>query len=60
MSEAAGRMAPNLSLGVIGNCAFTRWSTSAVPLWWNFPQTYSMVGIINGATRLSRRRETVL
>jgi GH15 family glucan-1,4-alpha-glucosidase len=23
-------------------------------LWGNFPQTYSMVGIINAATRLSR------
>lgn len=29
-------------------------------LWGNFPQTYSMVGIINCATRLSRRWETVL
>ncbi len=29
-------------------------------LWGNFPQTYSMAGIINGATRLSRRWETVL
>jgi GH15 family glucan-1,4-alpha-glucosidase len=29
-------------------------------MWGNFPQTYSMVGIINGATRLSRRWETVL
>ncbi|HEV3239182.1 MAG TPA: glycoside hydrolase family 15 protein [Casimicrobiaceae bacterium] len=29
-------------------------------LWGNFPQTYSMVGIINGATRLTRRWETVL
>ena len=29
-------------------------------LWGNFPQTYSMVGIINGAMRLSRRWETVL
>ena len=29
-------------------------------LWGNFPQTYTMVGIINGATRLSRRWETVL
>jgi GH15 family glucan-1,4-alpha-glucosidase len=28
--------------------------------WGNFPQTYSMVGIINGATRLSRRWDTVL
>lgn len=26
--------------------------------WGNFPQTYSMVGIINGAVRLSRRWET--
>jgi GH15 family glucan-1,4-alpha-glucosidase len=29
-------------------------------LWGNFPQTYSMVGIINGATRLSRRWDSVL
>jgi GH15 family glucan-1,4-alpha-glucosidase len=29
-------------------------------LWGNFPQTYSMAGIINGATRLSRRWDTVL
>lgn len=29
-------------------------------LWGNFPQTYSMVGIINGAMRLSRPWETVL
>ena len=29
-------------------------------LWGNFPQTYSMVGIINGATRLSQRWDTVL
>ena len=28
-------------------------------LWGNFQQTYSMVGIINGATRLSGRWETV-
>jgi GH15 family glucan-1,4-alpha-glucosidase len=28
--------------------------------WGNFPQTYSMVGVINGAIRLSRRWETVL
>lgn len=27
-------------------------------MWGNFPQTYSMVGIINGATRLSRPWET--
>jgi GH15 family glucan-1,4-alpha-glucosidase len=27
-------------------------------LWGNFPQTYSMVGIINGAVRLSRPWET--
>jgi len=26
-------------------------------LWGNFPQTYSMVGIITTATRLSRRWE---
>ena len=25
-------------------------------LWGNFPQTYSMVGIVNGAVRLSARR----
>ena len=29
-------------------------------LWGNFPQTYSMVGIINGATRLSRSWEEAL
>jgi GH15 family glucan-1,4-alpha-glucosidase len=29
-------------------------------LWGNFPQTYSMVGIINGATRLSRTWEEAL
>ena len=29
-------------------------------LWGNFPQTYSMVGIINGATRLSKQWESVL
>lgn len=28
--------------------------------WGNFPQTYSMVGIINGATRLSKRWETIV
>ena len=28
--------------------------------WGNFPQTYSMVGIINGATRLSRSWESML
>jgi GH15 family glucan-1,4-alpha-glucosidase len=28
--------------------------------WGNFPQTYSMVGIVNGAMRLSRRWETVV
>ena len=29
-------------------------------LWGNYPQTYSMVGIINGATRLSRLWEAVV
>lgn len=29
-------------------------------MWGNFPQTYSMVGIINGARRLSRPWETVI
>jgi GH15 family glucan-1,4-alpha-glucosidase len=29
-------------------------------LWGNYPQTYSMVGIINAATRLSRRWEEVV
>jgi GH15 family glucan-1,4-alpha-glucosidase len=29
-------------------------------LWGNFPQTYSMVGLINAATRLSRSWESVL
>ncbi|HVH78060.1 MAG TPA: hypothetical protein VM782_01610 [Stellaceae bacterium] len=28
-------------------------------LWGNFPQTYSMSGIINAATRLSEKREDV-
>jgi len=28
--------------------------------WGNFPQTYSMVGIINGAMRLSRPWDTVV
>jgi GH15 family glucan-1,4-alpha-glucosidase len=28
--------------------------------WGNFPQTYSMVGIINGAMRLSRSWESTL
>jgi GH15 family glucan-1,4-alpha-glucosidase len=28
--------------------------------WGNFPQTYSMVGIINGAMRLSRRWEAAI
>ncbi len=29
-------------------------------LWGNFPQTYSMVGIINGAVRLSERWDSVV
>jgi hypothetical protein len=29
-------------------------------LWGNFPQTYSMVGLVNAAMRLSRRWEDVL
>jgi len=29
-------------------------------LWGNFPQTYSMVGVINGAVRLSARWDTVV
>ena len=29
-------------------------------LWGNFPQTYSMVGLINSAVRLSKRWEEVL
>jgi len=29
-------------------------------LWGNYPQTYSMVGIINGAMRLSRRWDSVI
>jgi GH15 family glucan-1,4-alpha-glucosidase len=29
-------------------------------LWGNFPQTYSMVGVINGAVRLSTRWDTVV
>ena len=29
-------------------------------LWGNFPQTYSMVGVINGAMRLSRPWDDVV
>jgi pentatricopeptide repeat protein len=29
-------------------------------MWGNFPQTYSMVGLINGATRLSRQWDAVI
>ena len=29
-------------------------------LWGNFPQTYSMVGVINGAVRLSAPWDTVV
>jgi GH15 family glucan-1,4-alpha-glucosidase len=29
-------------------------------MWGNFPQTYSMVGIINAAVRLSERWDTVI
>ena len=29
-------------------------------LWGNFPQTYSMVGIINGAVRLSKPWDTMV
>jgi GH15 family glucan-1,4-alpha-glucosidase len=29
-------------------------------MWGNFPQTYSMVGLINGAVRLSQPWETVI
>lgn len=34
--------------------------TKTNELWGNFPQTYSMVGIINGAMRLSRPWESVI
>ena len=33
---------------------------SSNELWGNYPQTYSLVGIINGAMRLSRAWEDVL
>ena len=39
-------------------CRKTR--TRASAKWGNFPQTYSMVGIINAAVRLSRRWDTVV
>jgi len=29
-------------------------------MWGNFPQTYSMVGLINAAVRLSARWDTVI
>ncbi|MDR9489793.1 MAG: glycoside hydrolase family 15 protein [Spiribacter sp.] len=35
-------------------------STQSGELWGNFPQTYSMVGLINGAMRLSRSWEEAL
>ena len=35
-------------------------STTTGELWGNFPQTYSMVGIINGAVRLSARWEDMV
>jgi len=63
-------MTPNLPVGVIGNRAFNapgiRWSAFGGhrrrqrQLRGNFAPTCSMAGIINGATRVSRRRETVL
>ena len=34
--------------------------TSTGELWGNFPQTYSMVGVINGAVRLSAPWDTVV
>jgi GH15 family glucan-1,4-alpha-glucosidase len=34
--------------------------TSSGELWGNFPQTYSMVGVINGAVRLSAPWDTVV
>jgi pentatricopeptide repeat protein len=34
--------------------------TASGELWGNYPQTYSMVGIINGAMRLSRRWDSVV
>ncbi|WP_310618565.1 glycoside hydrolase family 15 protein [Flexibacterium corallicola] len=34
--------------------------TETGELWGNFPQTYSMVGIINGAVRLSSQWETII
>ena len=34
--------------------------TETNELWGNFPQTYSMVGIINAAARLSRTWDTVV
>jgi hypothetical protein len=29
-------------------------------LWGNFPQTYSMVGVVNGAVRLSKAWDSVV
>jgi GH15 family glucan-1,4-alpha-glucosidase len=43
-------------LGLLSEDMDTRTGT----LWGNYPQTYSMVGIINSALRLSRSWESVL
>jgi len=49
----------NLDLAVIGNCQIAA-LIDAGELWGNFPQSYSMVGIIISALRLSRYWEDVV
>ena len=53
---------PDLNLAVIGNCHIAALIDDPVSgeLWGNFPQTYSMVGIIVSALRLSRQWEEVV
>ncbi len=61
MSPAAAR---NLALGISGCAAarerFEGFIASRRPLRLKSPQTYSMAGIIHGATRLPRRWNSVL
>ncbi|HTB67667.1 MAG TPA: hypothetical protein VK727_15690 [Steroidobacteraceae bacterium] len=53
---------PDLNLAVIGNCHIAALIDDPVSgeLWGNFPQTYSRVGIIVSALRLSRQWEEVV
>jgi hypothetical protein len=60
MTAGAAR---DLALGVVGNCAFNALIDSHGRIVWCClprPQTCSLVGTTNGATRLPRRWDTVL